>query len=291
MRAFAMIALLIALFLMFMSYTYRNINLTPLTPPVEAQASNLSLMDILATPAPAVQGALVNQPGVPVTGAAAVECVYPTPALNSIPVTGTCPPVSAIPITGGCTTGCAYYYPGTVLYPSIPVTGGCPNPYMVQYGDTLSRLARACGTNVPALLTLNPYIYNPNLIFPGQVLWIYPPGGSGVPVTGPVVAPTPVPVQVNPIVLTPSVTPITGGSSLQVTVNNFPPNTPVNIGIGKFGMGYQIVNAGITDASGTLVTSIILPQVDNPLDQWNVVVITTSGTPVHAASQPFNITQ
>ena len=102
---------------------------------------------------------------------------------------------------------------------------------------------------------------------------------------------TPAPVQVNPIVLSPSISPIPPGTNVQVKVINFPPNAPVNIGIGRPGMGYQIVNAGITDAAGTLVTSITVPEVNNPLEQWTVVVITTSGTPASAASPPFTIGQ
>ncbi|HQY93108.1 MAG: LysM peptidoglycan-binding domain-containing protein [Caldilinea sp.] len=48
----------------------------------------------------------------------------------------------------------------------------CSQFYTVQFGDTLSRIARNCGTTVNSLMYLNG-IYNPNLIRAGQVLRIF----------------------------------------------------------------------------------------------------------------------
>jgi LysM repeat protein len=48
----------------------------------------------------------------------------------------------------------------------------CGQFYTVQYGDTLSGIARRCGTTVNSLMYLNG-IYNPNFIRAGQVLRIY----------------------------------------------------------------------------------------------------------------------
>jgi len=44
--------------------------------------------------------------------------------------------------------------------------------YIVQPGDTLFLIAQRFGTMVDALLTLNPEITNPALIFPGMILTI-----------------------------------------------------------------------------------------------------------------------
>jgi LysM repeat protein len=287
MRAFVVIALLIIVFLVYSSNAYGNVNLTPNTPAVQGQSSNLSFQTMLPTPTMFAQNGQVPQAGIPVTGGGECQTAYPVPVTGTVPCTN----VPAVPVTGNtCASGCGYY-PGYVYYPypSIPVTGGaCTNPYVVQYGDTLSRLALRCGTNLQTLIALNPHIYNPNLIFPGQALWLYAPT-NGVPVTGPVIAPTPAPVQVNPIVLTPATSPLVGGGNLQVQVNNFPANTPVNIGIGRLSMGYQVVNSGITGANGVLVTNIQVPNTNNPLEQWTVVVVTTSGQLVQATSQPFTI--
>jgi LysM repeat protein len=62
-------------------------------------------------------------------------------------------------------------FPGQVitLPPGIPVTGPGTN-YTVRSGDTLFRISRAFGTTVNAILAANPWIANPNLIYPGWVI-------------------------------------------------------------------------------------------------------------------------
>lgn len=50
--------------------------------------------------------------------------------------------------------------------------------YVVQPGDTLSAIARRFGVGLAALLSVNPEVADPDLIFPGQVIRIplFPPG-------------------------------------------------------------------------------------------------------------------
>ena len=88
----------------------------------------------------------------------------------------------------------------------IPVTPGTPPPtqqpgaiiHVVQRGDTLSRLAAQYRTTVQAIASTNG-IVNPNLIFVGQRLTIYPGGGVGpVPTTPPPGATTPPPGPTTP---------------------------------------------------------------------------------------------
>ena len=80
--------------------------------------------------------------------------------------------------------GLGYWvYAGQVLYiPSgysdpgsypPPATGGS---YVIQVGDTLAKIAGRVGTTVSAILAVNPQIYNPNVIYVGQVINL--PGGS-----------------------------------------------------------------------------------------------------------------
>lgn len=58
-------------------------------------------------------------------------------------------------------------------YPPGPVPPAwCSQFYTVQFGDTLSGIARRCGTSVQSLMNLNG-IWNPNLIRAGQVLRLY----------------------------------------------------------------------------------------------------------------------
>lgn len=52
-----------------------------------------------------------------------------------------------------------------------PASGSCSNPYVVQSGDTLNSIARACGTTAAALQAANN-IPSPDYIFPGQQLTI-----------------------------------------------------------------------------------------------------------------------
>ena len=81
--------------------------------------------------------------------------------------------------------GVGYYiYPGQVLvipgggysgYPSYAYTGN----YTVQRGDTFAKIASRYGVSVNTLWAANPYIWDINRIYPGQV--IYVPGSSSSP--------------------------------------------------------------------------------------------------------------
>ncbi len=60
----------------------------------------------------------------------------------------------------------------------IPPSGApCPNPYTVQTGDCIYKIARNCGVSVAALIAANPGI-NPNYISPGQQLNMPAQGGA-----------------------------------------------------------------------------------------------------------------
>jgi len=60
-------------------------------------------------------------------------------------------------------------YAGQVI--SLPAAA--PVYYTVQYGDTLRIIANRYGISVYSLQLLNPIIYDPNLIYPGQVLRVW----------------------------------------------------------------------------------------------------------------------
>lgn len=76
-------------------------------------------------------------------------------------------------------------YVGQVLY--IPTGYGNPpvpqpsygKTYTVQWGDTLGKIAARTGTSVSKILAVNPQIYNPSLIYAGQVINL--PSGVSVP--------------------------------------------------------------------------------------------------------------
>jgi len=76
--------------------------------------------------------------------------------------------------------------PGQATQPSLPantatpvpaVSTPCPNPYTVQQGDWIYKIARNCGVSVDALIAANPNI-NPNFISPGQQLNMPGPGAT-----------------------------------------------------------------------------------------------------------------
>lgn len=79
-------------------------------------------------------------------------------------------------------------FPGQVINipgggPGIPPTGG--TTYTVVSGDRLFRIALRFNTTIEAIVAANPFITNPNLIYPGQVLTIpAPEDGPGIPPTG-----------------------------------------------------------------------------------------------------------
>jgi len=72
------------------------------------------------------------------------------------------------------------YPSGPVSYPSYPTYGGS---YVVQWGDTLGKISARTGISVAGLLALNPQIWNPSLIYTGQVINL--PGGNVPPVYNP----------------------------------------------------------------------------------------------------------
>jgi LysM repeat protein len=86
-------------------------------------------------------------------------------------------------------------------------TGGGQNVYVVQPGDTLSRIATRFNTTIAALAQLNG-IVNPNLIYVGQRLTVPGTGGTGgiVPTSPPPVVT--VPGSASPVPPTPVPTPV-----------------------------------------------------------------------------------
>ncbi|AHF08197.1 LysM peptidoglycan-binding domain-containing protein [Desulfitobacterium metallireducens] len=44
--------------------------------------------------------------------------------------------------------------------------------HRVRRGESLHKIAKRYGTTVHCLIRINPHIYNPNLIYPGQKIQI-----------------------------------------------------------------------------------------------------------------------
>jgi LysM repeat protein len=69
----------------------------------------------------------------------------------------------------------------TTAAPPPAAATPCPNPYTVQQGDWIYKIARNCGVSPAAIIAANPGI-NPHAIKPGQLLNM-PPVGTGTAAT------------------------------------------------------------------------------------------------------------
>ena len=76
------------------------------------------------------------------------------------------------------------YYPD---YPPVSPTGAY---YTVRRGDTLGNIAKAYGVSLGSVIAANPQIWNPSLIYPGQVITV--PAASYIPAPPPYIPPPPV---------------------------------------------------------------------------------------------------
>ncbi|MEO8356617.1 MAG: LysM peptidoglycan-binding domain-containing protein [Chloroflexota bacterium] len=77
-----------------------------------------------------------------------------------------------------------WVYAGQVLYiptgyTSPPVSYPSYGTYVVQWGDTLAKIAARTGVSLSSMIAVNPQIWNPSLIYAGQVINL--PGGILVP--------------------------------------------------------------------------------------------------------------
>jgi len=67
--------------------------------------------------------------------------------------------------------------------PAVSAQSACGDTYVVKSGDTMRKIAQACGIPLQTFIALNPEVTNPNLIYPGQVLRtkagvVLPPAGG-----------------------------------------------------------------------------------------------------------------
>jgi LysM repeat protein len=101
------------------------------------------------------------------------------------------PPTNTVapPVEGATATTAPGVVPTATPIPPVvaattappPVAGApCPNPYTVQQGDWIYKIARNCGVAPSALIAANPGI-NPNAIKPGQLLNMPVAGATPVP--------------------------------------------------------------------------------------------------------------
>jgi LysM repeat protein len=202
----------------------------------------------------------------------------------------------------------------------------CSSPYIVQSGDTLSRIAQKCGVTLNALLKANPAITNPNLIFRGQRLII--PGSESNTIkytvksgdtlesiaeqfdvsTGLILLTNP---QINPIQLVPGqvitipvvpIIPNTGsnavlrlslysglpGTNLTVSGSGFPARQDVSISATSSGLSASASADATTDRNGNFSVQLRIPA-STPAGSIWVIMASTQSTEGPLASATFEV--
>lgn len=192
----------------------------------------------------------------------------------------------------------------------------CGDSVTVESGDTLYSIAQRCKTSVGAIVSANPSIDNPNVIYVGQRISLPGRGGPEVP-AGNVqrykVQPgehliavanlfgttldrllelnpgidTPNTIEAGTVINVPGssgranieISPRTGqeGESLRVLGENFPPNARIEIGAGPPASEYEIIGSTSTGGNGMFDTRVTLPDVRPNRDEYVIVVKTASG--------------
>lgn len=98
------------------------------------------------------------------------------------------PPTATLAPVDGAATPMPEVLPSATLASppaatALPPGVACPNPYTVQQGDWLYKIARNCGVSVAALTAANPGL-NPNALKIGQLLNMPAQGASATPAPG-----------------------------------------------------------------------------------------------------------
>jgi LysM repeat protein len=147
----------------------------------------------------------------------------------------------------------------------------CGDTYVVQPYDYLALISRTCGTSISTILSLNPQIVNPNVIYSGQVLRLT----SSAPVTywsGPTTTYT----TSGTARVSLSTRRADAGDVVTVYVSGFPANAEIDYRVGIYGEVYSEVYDGTVASNGTANQTITLPSSAVHGEYWVVKVATTS---------------
>jgi LysM repeat protein len=156
----------------------------------------------------------------------------------------------------------------------------CGPSYTVESGDTLSRIALACGVTVQEILAQNPSITNPNLIRPGQVLNMY---------VAPTVNPTATQPRVSPIQSAETTTGLRPGGVVAVDIAGFPALSMVSVTIGPVGGKMEKVKEVQVDKNGAYHSNIGIPPTAKVGEKWVIISTSVSNPALSVTSTPFEI--
>jgi hypothetical protein len=156
----------------------------------------------------------------------------------------------------------------------------CGSSYTVISGDTLSRIAQACGLTVSEILAQNPSITDPNLIRPGQVLTMY---------VGPTIAPTATQPRVSPGQNAEAVNGLRPGGVVAMDITNFPPLSKVTVTIGPVNGKMEKVKEVQVDRYGVYKGNIGIPITAKAGEKWVIISTSVSNPALSVKSEPFEI--
>lgn len=195
-----------------------------------------------------------------------------------------------------------------------PVTGGgkstspqnspCGSTYVVQSGDTLSKIARTCLISIEDMMAVNPNITNPNYIVVGQKITIFKQSLPVVtttrqPTRTPTVTTTKKPkasktatvVVAGPEFVATVPSGLKPGDTFKIEVQGFAPITELSIEIGIVGKTPSRLKTALTDKNGRYSTLITIPNNAKTGDKWTVTVKTVDAPQKKITAVPFEIGQ
>lgn len=169
-------------------------------------------------------------------------------------------------------------------------TSSCGDTYIVQKGDFLSKIAGICGYTTASIISLNPQITNPNVIYPGQVIRLS--GAVAVPSTSTTTTGTggAATTWSGSAQITISRTRALVGDDITVSVSGFPKNTAIDYRVSKSGASPAAIYDGATDANGTASRIVEIPNAAVKGENWVIFVTTTDlAKPVSVTSRTIFI--
>lgn len=165
----------------------------------------------------------------------------------------------------------------------------CTQTHVVQPGQNLFRIGLQYGVRWDTLAAWNN-LANANLVYVGQVLCVSGPWSGGYnPTTPPPASPlvvypgNPFGPTTEPRIFFPQAT---LGVSFQLRGYNFPPNRQATIAIGTLGNAYIPHYTTTTDATGTFLVQVNLP--DSLKSAGTVAVMVTTSGGYYAKNWYFN---
>ncbi|WP_134495927.1 LysM peptidoglycan-binding domain-containing protein [Microvirga pakistanensis] len=161
----------------------------------------------------------------------------------------------------------------------------CSSSITISPGDTLSSIARHCGTTLSALIDANPHLHDPNILPVGMALVLPqgPQGDEASPIEA--VAEAHI-ISVEPSVLTP-------GGRVVVAASNLPPEARVWIkgGTSRSPKHHLILRGARVDAQGKLHAGLRLPHSLRAGDEGFTLSIEVPRASMTFSSDPLDVNE